>query len=47
MTPRFNISGDRNGNTERRPPPKPSVARTTKSPGYEARDIVAGSRNFR
>ena len=47
MTPRLNTLRDRTGEAESRPTPKPSFAPAIKPPGYDARDIVISSRNFR
>ena len=47
MTPRLNTLRDRTGETEPRPPRKPPLALPERVPGYDARDIVITSRNFR
>jgi len=47
MTPRLNTLRDRTGEAESRPAPKPPFAPAVKPPGYDARDIVISSRNFR
>ena len=47
MTPRLNTLRDRTGEAESRPAPKPPFASSAKPPGYDARDIVISSRNFR
>ena len=47
MTPRLNTLRDRTGDAEPRPTPKPPFAPPAKPPGYDARDIVISSRNFR
>jgi len=44
MTPRLNTLRDRTGTDER---PKLPLALPQKAPGYDARDIVIASRNFR
>jgi error-prone DNA polymerase len=47
MTPRLNTLRDRTGEAAARPAPKPPFAPSTKPPGYDTRDIVIASRNFR
>ena len=47
MTPRLNTLRDRTGDTELRPMRKPPLALPEKVPGYDPRDIVIASRNFR
>ncbi len=47
MTPRLNTLRDRTGDADLRAPPKPPFAPAAKPPGYDARDIVITSRNFR
>jgi error-prone DNA polymerase len=47
LTPRLNTLRDRTGETEPRPLRKPPLALPEKVPGYDARDIVITSRNFR
>jgi error-prone DNA polymerase len=47
ITPRLNTLRDRTGDGEPRPKPKPPFAPQTKPPGYDPRDIVINSRNFR
>ena len=47
MTPRLNTLRDRTDEAESRPAPKPPFAPAVKPPGYDARDIVISSRNFR
>jgi error-prone DNA polymerase len=47
MTPRLNTLRDRTADTRLRPPPKPPLAPAPKPPGYDARDIVIPSRDFR
>ena len=47
MTPRLHTLRDRAGDADLRPPPKPPFAPAVKPPGYDARDIVISSRNFR
>jgi error-prone DNA polymerase len=47
LTPRLNTLRDRTGETEPRPIRKPPLALPEKVPGYDARDIVIASRNFR
>jgi error-prone DNA polymerase len=47
MTARLNTLRDRTGDAEHRPAPKPPFAPSAKPPGYDARDIVITSRNFR
>jgi error-prone DNA polymerase len=47
MTPRLNTLRDRAGEAESRPAPKPPFISPAKPPGYDARDIVITSRNFR
>jgi error-prone DNA polymerase len=47
MTPRLNTLRDRTGDTELRPMRKPLLALPEKVPGYDPRDIVIASRNFR
>ncbi len=47
MTPRLNTLRYRTGAAEPRPAPKPPFALPAKPPGYDARDIVIASRNFR
>jgi error-prone DNA polymerase len=48
MTPRLNTLRDRTGDVVVPPPmPKPPFVSTAKPPGYDPRDIVIASRNFR
>jgi error-prone DNA polymerase len=47
MTPRLNTLRDRTGEPEPRPFRKPPLALPERVPGYDARDIVITSRNFR
>ena len=47
MTPRLNTLRDRTGDAESRPAPKPLLTPPVKPPGYDPRDIVINSRNFR
>jgi len=47
MTPRLNTLRDRTGDAEPRPARKPPFASPSKPPGYDPRDIVITSRNFR
>jgi len=47
MTPRLNTLRDRTGDSERRPAARPRFAPPAKLPGYDPRDIVITSRNFR
>src|SRR5262249_59096800 len=47
MTSRLNTLRDRTGETGLQPVPKPPFASPGKPPGYDARDIVITSRNFR
>jgi error-prone DNA polymerase len=47
MTPRLNTLRDRTGEPEPRPLRKPPLALPERVPGYDARDIVITSRNFR
>ena len=47
MTPRLNTLRDRTGDGAPRPASKPPFASPAKPPGYDARDIVITSRNFR
>jgi error-prone DNA polymerase len=48
MTPRLNTLRDRTDEAvDPRPAPKPPFAPAIKPPGYDARDIVISSRNFR
>jgi error-prone DNA polymerase len=47
MTPRLNTLRNLTGEGESRPAPKPPFAPAVKPPGYDARDIVISSRNFR
>src|SRR6516225_6764514 len=47
LTPRLNTLRDRTGETEPRPLRKPPLVLPEKVPGYDARDIVITSRNFR
>jgi len=46
-TPRLHTLRDRTGDTDIRSPAKPPFAPAIKPPGYDARDIVISSRNFR
>ncbi|MBV9374662.1 MAG: error-prone DNA polymerase, partial [Alphaproteobacteria bacterium] len=46
-TPRLHTLRDRTGDADIRPPPKPPFTPAIKPPGYDARDIVISSRNFR
>ena len=46
LTPRLNTLRDRTGD-EPRPGSKPPFASPAKPPGYDARDIVIASRDFR
>jgi error-prone DNA polymerase len=47
ITPRLNTLRDRTGDAEVRPVPKPLLTPPVKPPGYDPRDIVINSRNFR
>jgi error-prone DNA polymerase len=47
MTPRFSTLRDRTGEAEPGRAPKPPFASSAKPPGYDPRDIVVASRNFR
>jgi len=47
MTPRLHTLRDRTGDADFRPLSKPPFAPAVKPPGYDARDIVISSRNFR
>jgi error-prone DNA polymerase len=47
LTPRLNTLRDRTGETEHRPLRKPPFALAERVPGYDVRDIVITSRNFR
>jgi error-prone DNA polymerase len=47
LTPRLNTLRDRTGESEPRPPRKPPLAFPERVPGYDSRDIVIASRNFR
>jgi error-prone DNA polymerase len=47
MTARLNTLRDRTGDAEPRPMRKPPFALPERVPGYDARDIVISSRNFR
>jgi len=47
LTPRLNTLRDRTGETELQPPRKPPLALPERVPGYDPRDIVITSRNFR
>jgi hypothetical protein len=47
MTPRLNTLRGRTGDAEPRPMRKPPFASSAKPPGYNPRDIVINSRNFR
>jgi error-prone DNA polymerase len=47
MTQRLNTLRDRDGNADHRRAPKPPLVSSAKPPGYDARDIVIASRNFR
>jgi error-prone DNA polymerase len=47
MTPRLNTLRDRTGDTEPRLMRKPPLPSPAKPPGYDPRDIVINSRNFR
>jgi error-prone DNA polymerase len=47
MTPRLNTLRNRTGEAEPRPVPKPPFRSPAKPPGYDPRDIVITSRNFR
>jgi len=47
ITPRLNTLRDRTGDGEPQPKPKPPFAPPMKPPGYDPRDIVINSRNFR
>jgi error-prone DNA polymerase len=47
MTPHLNTLRDRTGDAEPRPTPKQPFASPGKPPGYDPRDIVIASRNFR
>ncbi len=47
MTPRLNTLRNCTGEAESRPAPKPPFTSPAKPPGYDPRDIVIASRNFR
>jgi len=47
LTPRLNTLRDRTGDAETGRTPKPPIASSAKPPGYDPRDIVVASRNFR
>ena len=47
LTPRLNTLRDRSGETDARPLRKPPLALPERVPGYDVRDIVITSRNFR
>ena len=47
LTPRLNTLRDRAGEAEYRPMRKPPLALPERVPGYDPRDIVITSRNFR
>jgi error-prone DNA polymerase len=47
MTARLNTLRDRTGDVEPPPPQRPPFTPSAKPPGYDARDIVIASRNFR
>jgi error-prone DNA polymerase len=47
LTPRLNTLRDRTGETELRPLRRPPLALPERVPGYDPRDIVITSRNFR
>jgi error-prone DNA polymerase len=47
MTPRLNTLRNRDGSADPRPAAKLPFASPAKSPGYDVRDIVIASRNFR
>jgi DNA polymerase III alpha subunit len=47
MTPRLNTLRNHTGEAEPRPEPKPLFISPAKPPGYDSRDIVITSRNFR
>jgi error-prone DNA polymerase len=47
LTPRLNTLRDRTGEAEHRPMRKPPLALPERVPGYDPRDIVITSRNFR
>jgi DNA polymerase III alpha subunit len=47
MTPRLNTLRNRTGEAEPRPAPKSLFISPAKPPGYDSRDIVITSRNFR
>ena len=47
MTPRLNTLRNRTGEAESRPTPKPPFTCPAKPAGYDSRDIVITSRNFR
>jgi error-prone DNA polymerase len=47
LTPRLNTLRDHTGDAEPRPMRKPPLALPERVPGYDARDIVITSRNFR
>jgi error-prone DNA polymerase len=47
MTPRLNTLRNHTGEAEARPTPKPPFTSPAKPPGYDPRDIVIASRNFR
>ena len=47
LTPRLNTLRDRTGEAESRPMRKPPLALPERVPGYDARDIVITSRDFR
>ena len=47
MTPRFNTLRGRTGEEPAQPAAKPLFAVPVRAPGYDIRDIVIPSRNFR